>query len=660
MPSNRPNAGHPRLLAMLLTLMLLVGLMPLTSAYAGTVTTISDGASCLAAGGTYDADPDDLICSIGSYTIAAGDALQTIWDLDNLRELDIGNFTNNGTFLVGDRMWISISNPDTFLNAGTIELGSTLRMRDGNPRNTGTININQRGTLDLFPSPSLTNEGSINVRSGGELYIDDGASLTNSGTITLACGSSFTRYGTYSGTPPESADCTPPSVSVNQAAAQADPAISNPVLFTAQFSEPVSGFTSSDVALSGTATLASAAAVVSGGPSVYTISVGGIAGNGTVIASVAAGVVTDAGGNGNSASTSTDNSVTFISDSTPPVITPSIDGTAGSNGWYTSDVSVSWSAVDPESAISSRSGCDTQSVAGDTAGVTFTCTATSVGGTGGQSVTIRRDATLPTISAAATSSPNANGWYKGDVIAHFTCDDTLSGVASCPADQTLTGEGAGISSSPATATDLAGNASAPSNIVTVAIDRSAPTVSVSGVSNGASYTLGAVPAAACNTSDALSGLATQATLSMSGSGVGTFTATCAGAIDKAGNSALPASVSYSVGYQFSGFSSPVDNLPIVNSANAGRNIPLKWRLTDANGNPITNLSSVTVTSAAGSCSASAPADGVEEYATSPSGLQNLGNGYYQFNWKTEKSWSGCRTLKLDLGGQVVTALFQFR
>jgi hypothetical protein len=71
---------------------------------------------------------------------------------------------------------------------------------------------------------------------------------------------------------------------------------------------------------------------------------------------------------------------------------------------------------------------------------------------------------------------------------------------------------------------------------------------------------------------------------------------------------------------------------------------------------------VTVTSVAGGCSAGAPADDLEEYASTTAGLQNLGNGYYQWNWQTQKSWAGsCRTLKLDLGdGQVRTALFQFR
>src|SRR3989454_777431 len=48
-------------------------------------------------------------------------------------------------------------------------------------------------------------------------------------------------------------DTTPPSVTINQAATQADPASSAPINFTVVFSEPVSGFTGSDVTITGTA-----------------------------------------------------------------------------------------------------------------------------------------------------------------------------------------------------------------------------------------------------------------------------------------------------------------------------------------------------------------------------------------------------------------------
>ena len=106
---------------------------------------------------------------------------------------------------------------------------------------------------------------------------------------------------------------------------------------------------------------------------------------------------------------------------------------------------------------------------------------------------------------------------------------------------------------------------------------------------------------------------------------------------------------YSVVYGFQGFFSPVDNT-MLNVAKAGQAVPLKFRLVDANGTPITNLSSATVKASSLSCSLGETTDLVEEYASGSSGLQNLGDGYYQFNWKTPKSYAkSCKTVSLDLG-----------
>lgn len=116
-------------------------------------------------------------------------------------------------------------------------------------------------------------------------------------------------------------------------------------------------------------------------------------------------------------------------------------------------------------------------------------------------------------------------------------------------------------------------------------------------------------------------------------------------------------------YSFSGFSQPVDNLPVVNTANSGQAIPLKFHLTDFNGNPVIDLANVTVTADSLTCDLGATVDQVEEYASGASGLINQGDGYYQFNWKAPKSYAkSCKTLKLDLGegaGMERTALFQF-
>src|SRR5205823_11961056 len=112
------------------------------------------------------------------------------------------------------------------------------------------------------------------------------------------------------------ADTTPPSVTINQAAGQADPTNSSPINFTAVFSEPVSGFTGAGVTISGTAG-GTKTVTVTGGPSTYTVAVSGMTTDGTVIASIPAGVAQDAAGNLNTASTSTDNSVSF--DATPQI-----------------------------------------------------------------------------------------------------------------------------------------------------------------------------------------------------------------------------------------------------------------------------------------------------------------------------------------------------
>jgi hypothetical protein len=112
---------------------------------------------------------------------------------------------------------------------------------------------------------------------------------------------------------------------------------------------------------------------------------------------------------------------------------------------------------------------------------------------------------------------------------------------------------------------------------------------------------------------------------------------------------------------FTGFFSPVNDEPTLNTAKAGQTIPLKWHLQDVFGNPITNLSSATVSVTSLACTAGTTTDAIEEYARGTSGLQNLGDGHYQFNWATPKNYAGtCKTMRLDLGdGITQTALFQF-
>jgi hypothetical protein len=103
----------------------------------------------------------------------------------------------------------------------------------------------------------------------------------------------------------------PLTVAINQAATQADATSTSPVHFTVVFSQPVSGFAGSkDVTLAGTAGATQEA--ITGSGTTYDVAVSGMTQSGTVVATVRAGVVKDADGVANSASTSSDNTVACI------------------------------------------------------------------------------------------------------------------------------------------------------------------------------------------------------------------------------------------------------------------------------------------------------------------------------------------------------------
>lgn len=121
-------------------------------------------------------------------------------------------------------------------------------------------------------------------------------------------------------------DTTPPTVTINKAATQSDPATAGPINFTVVFSEPVADFTAADITLSGTAGATTQS--VTGFGTTYNVAVTGMTGAGTVIASLAAGVAHDAAGNASLASTSTDNNVQYSP-------TTGGGGGGGSTAWVT-------------------------------------------------------------------------------------------------------------------------------------------------------------------------------------------------------------------------------------------------------------------------------------------------------------------------------------
>ncbi len=128
---------------------------------------------------------------------------------------------------------------------------------------------------------------------------------------------------------------------------------------------------------------------------------------------------------------------------TPPVVTPKIiPGVPnGANGWYRSNVNVSWQVNSSGSPLSDQTECASTILSTDTTGITYQCSATNAFGiTSGSTVQIKRDATAPTLAATAVKqdgTPYTFGTTTNQAVnVTFTCSDATSGVVSCPAART--------------------------------------------------------------------------------------------------------------------------------------------------------------------------------------------------------------------------------
>jgi hypothetical protein len=148
-----------------------------------------------------------------------------------------------------------------------------------------------------------------------------------------------------------------------------------------------------------------------------------------------------------------------------PVITPTVTGTLGDDGWYTSPVKITWASDQP---VIDSEGCGETDVTTDTAGTTYTCTLSGPGGVSSKSVTVKRDSTAPTIALTG------GGTYSvGDTVSiGCQASDATSGVASSDCGSVAGSKPAyeyplGDTMIAAHATDDAGNSSAASETVRV-------------------------------------------------------------------------------------------------------------------------------------------------------------------------------------------------
>jgi hypothetical protein len=219
-------------------------------------------------------------------------------------------------------------------------------------------------TSDTTPTFTGTAEaGSTVTLFAGATQVGTATATAGSWTITtgiLAAGTySFTATATnLAGTGVASSALSVMilgalGVTINQAAAQADPTATSPINFTVVFTSAVTGFATGDVTITGTAG-GSKAATVTGTGTTYNVAVTGMTGAGTVVATVAAGVATDLVANTNTVSTSTDNSVTWDPTAGPTVTINQASGQADP----TSTTPINFTVVFSDSVTGSFDGTD--------------------------------------------------------------------------------------------------------------------------------------------------------------------------------------------------------------------------------------------------------------------------------------------------------------
>ncbi len=202
------------------------------------------------------------------------------------------------------------------------------------------------------------------------------------------------------------------------------------------------------------------------------------------------------------------------------------------------------------------------------------------------------DTTPPVAAPAVTSgTPGANGWYVTPVVVSWNWTDD-GAIVDSTCQQLSSTAALGKTTFRAACTDLAGNVGHAR--FPVKVDYSLPVVSVRGVVSGGRYVIGKVPTPGCATREPYSGVAVRAALRVTTTGtggVGFFTATCSGAVSVAGRRASLVRAFYTVGYGFGGF---LKLRPGSQVAASARTLTVRFRLTDAVGDPISAARSATL------------------------------------------------------------------
>jgi len=267
----------------------------------------------------YAVNPDGT----QKWLFAAGGQVDSSPAIGSDGTIYVGSNDNNLYAIESATPTVTAIAPNVAMNTGVVSITG---LTGTNFATGATVKLAMTGQSDIAASH-------VAVASSTQITCSFDLTGAASGTWDVVVTNTDGRSGTLPGGFIIT-DINSPTVTVNQAADQADPTGGSPINFTVEFSAPVDDFATGDVTLSGTA--GATTAEVTGSGTTYNVAVRGMTGNGTVIVSIPVGVAHDASGYVNLPSTSTDNQVEY--DNVSPTVT--IDQAEGQAD-PTSDLTIS-------------------------------------------------------------------------------------------------------------------------------------------------------------------------------------------------------------------------------------------------------------------------------------------------------------------------------
>jgi hypothetical protein len=338
-------------------------------------------------------------------------------------------------------------------------------------------------------------------------------------------------------------------------------------------------------------------------------------------------------------------SISFKVDETPPAETETLTPAPNSYGWNNSAVAISFTCSDAMSGLATACPASVTKASEGANQVVSGTVSDLAGNVTTVSRAVNIDLTKPVSSATVKGTTGNNAWFKAGnpVVLTLTATDNLSGVATT--QYKVNGGATNTYGGPVTftdgvytvtywSTDKANNVET-SKSISFKVDQTAPVVTVTNMTNPATFILNQSPGPnpTYTVADATSGVATRS-LSMvkpnTPSGVGTYTYTIT-ATDIAGNATTYHGI-IQVIYRWGGWAGPLTS---GTSFAQGTTIAVEFTVLDYN--------NALVTSAVASLSVDGTSTGNFTYSSK--------SKVYLFNLSTSKLARGFHllTVKLDDG-----------